>query len=248
MKKNILILFVLLYSAQAFAQPKADSAQSQVEYLNMYRRSLEYDDMSSAAYALTGYLMHGGAAQFKDTLAVVYYRLGNLNGAYKMANEINLANPKDITALTLLADITGRAGDSKASLDWYEKLCALSPEPYNYYQLATRQFVLERIGECKTSLNKVVADSVKARQDKVSLEISPGNNETVPVMAAAYNMLGALAFREKDKAAAKQYYALAVKEFPSFVIANQNLQGVDLPATKPDTKPAGNKPATKSKK
>lgn len=243
MKKNILFLFVVFLSAQAFAQSKVDSAQQQNEYMNMYRRSLEYDDMSSAAYALTGYLMHGGAAQFKDTLAVVYYRLGNLNGAYKMANEINQTNPKDITALTLLADITGRAGDTKASLDWYEKLCVLSPEPYNFYQLATRQFLLERIGECKTSLNKVVADSVKARQEKVSLEISAGNNEAVPVIAAAYNMLGAMTFREKDEIAAKKYYALAVKEFPNFVIANQNLQSLN-PAP---AKPATNKPAAKAK-
>ncbi|WP_416440603.1 tetratricopeptide repeat protein [Phnomibacter sp. MR] len=244
MKKNILLAFVLLTTAQAFAQTKTDSTQQQQAYMNMYRRSLEYDDMSSAAYALTGYLMHGGAAQFKDTLAVVYYRLGNLNGAYKMANEINQANPKDITALTLLADITGRAGDTKASLDWYEKLCALSPEPYNFYQLATRQFLLERIGECKASLNKVVADSAKARQEKVSLEISAGNNEAVPVLAAAYNMLGALAFREKQNAEAKRFYELAVKEFPEFVIARQNLQSMQ-PAS---PKPVAGKPAAKPKK
>ena len=243
MKKNILLVVVLMATTQAFAQTKTDSTQQQQEYMNMYRRSLEYDDMSSAAYALTGYLMHGGAAQFKDTLAVVYYRLGNLNGAYKMANEIHQANPKDITALTLLADITGRAGDTKASLDWYEKLCVLSPEAYNFYQLATRQFLLERIGECKASLNKVVADSAKARQEKVSLEISAGNNEAVPVIAAAYNMLGALAFREKDTAAAKKYYALAVKEHPSFVIANQNLQSLNASAVKP----AAGKPAAKPK-
>lgn len=243
MKKNILLVFVLINTAQAFTQTSTDSTQQQQAYINMYRRSLEYDDMSSAAYALTGYLMYGGAAQFKDTLAVVYYRLGNLNGAYKMANEINQANPKNITSLTLLADITGRAGDTKASLEWYEKLCAQSPEPYNVYQLATRQFLLERIGECKASLNKVVTDSVKARQDKVSLEISSGNNEAVPVIAAAYNMLGALAFREKDTAAAKKYYALAVKEHPNFVIANQNLQSLN-PAP---SKPAVGKPAAKPK-
>jgi tetratricopeptide (TPR) repeat protein len=156
-----------------------------------------------------------------------------------MANEINQANPKDVTALTLLADITGRAGDTKASLDWYEKLCPLAPEPYNYYQLATRQFLLERIGECKTSLAKVVADSVKARQEKVALEITAGNSENVPVLAAAYNMLGALAFRDKKTAEAKRFYELAVKEFPDFVIARQNLEGLKPAA--PGTKPAAKK-------
>lgn len=221
---------------------KADSIQQaarQQEYLDIYRRALQYDDMNSAGYALTRYLMNGGSNNFKDTLAIIYYRTGNLNGAFKMANEINQADPKDVTAITLLADITGRAGDTKASLDWYEKLSTLAPGPYNFYQLATRQFILERVGECRTSLNKVVADSVKARQEKVSLEITSGNSENVPVLAAAYNMLGALAFRDKKTAEAKRFYELAVIEFPDFVIARQNLEG--LKTTPSSTKPPAKK-------
>jgi tetratricopeptide (TPR) repeat protein len=239
-KKFICVAIVAAFAFQSSAQ-KADSIQQaakQQEYLDIYRRSLQYDDMNSAAYALTRYLMVGGTNNFKDTLAIIYYRTGNLNGAFKMATEINQADPKDITALTLLADITGRAGDTKASLDWYEKLCPLAPEPYNYYQLATRQFLLERIGECKNSLIKVVADSVKARQEKVALEITAGNSENVPVLAAAYNMLGALAYRDKKTPEAKRFYELAVKEFPEFVIARQNLEGLK-------TTPAGAKPAAK---
>jgi hypothetical protein len=88
-------------------------------------------------------------------------------------------------------------------------------------------------------LAKVVADSVKARQEKVPLEITAGNSENVPVLAAAYNMLGALAFRDKKTAEAKRYYELAVKEFPEFIIARQNLEGLKPAA--PGTKPAAKK-------
>ncbi len=235
----LLIVLVLLGKNAAFSQASdsASNALKQKDCLAVFHRSLQYDDLTSAAYALNTYLLYGGAANFKDSLAIVYYRLGNLNGSYKLANETYQADNKSITALTLLADITGKAGDTKASLDWYEKLCVLSPEPYNFYQLATRQFVLERIGECRTSLQKVITDSVKARNDKVSLEIQPGNNETVPVLAAAYNMMGALSFREKKTEEAKKYYELAVKEYPEFTIAKQNLVGLNpKPAAKTPTK------------
>lgn len=234
-----LLVALLLNTAGALYAQKPDSmetATKQQAYLQVYRKALQYDDLSSAAYALTNYLMQGGQPTFRDTLAVVYYRIGNLNGAYKLAKEINEGDAKNVTALTILADISGRAGDTKASLDWYEKLCALSPSPFNFYQLATRQFILERIGECRNSLQKIVADSAKARQEQVSLEIQQGRSENVPALAAAYNMLGALAFRDNQPAEAKKFYELAVKEFPDFVIARQNLEGLK-------TKPAATKPA-----
>lgn len=231
---KILFCFPLVITVLSASAQKADSV-SQQSYLQVYRRAIQYDDMQSAAYALTNYLMQGGQSNFKDTLAVVYYRSGNGNGAYRLAKEIYDTDPKNVTALSLLADISGRAGDTKTSLDWYEKLCPLAPEPFNFYQLATRQFVLERIGECRTSLNKVVSDSVKARQESVSLEIGPGQNESVPILAAAYNMLGALAYRDKKTEEAKRYYQLAVKEHPGFVIARQNLEGLN---SKPTAKPA----------
>lgn len=239
----VLWLFGVLQSAHAQTPDSAQIKSRQQAHLNIYRRAIQYDDMSTAAYSLVNYLMIGGQSNFRDTLAVVYYRSGNASGAYRLAKEIYDADPKDVTALTLLADISGRAGDTRASLDWYDKLCLLAPGPYNHYQLATRQFMLERVGECRNSLQKVVADSVKARQEAVALEIGPGNNENVPLLAAAYNMLGALAYREKNTGEARKYYELATREFPDFVIARQNLESLKQ---KPAPKPTGPKAKPKS--
>ena len=59
------------------------------------------------------------------------------------------------------------------------------------------------------------------------------------MLAAAYNMMGALAFREKQPAEAKKMYELAVATFPQFVIARQNLEGMKNPAPpKTPAKPA----------
>ncbi len=228
------LVFTLLYMSIA-AQAQTDVKVKQDEYLSIYRRALNYTDFSSAALALTGYLQYGGDSAYNDTLALVYYNMNNLNGAYKIATEINQKDAKNLTALTLLADISGRAGEVKTSLEWYEKLCALSPGAFNHYQLATKQFVLERNLECKQILQKVLADSTDAMQQKVRLDIGEGYGEDVPVLAAAMNMLGAIAFKEKDPKVAEAWYAKAVAAFPEFIIAKQNLEELKKPAT--PTKP-----------
>jgi len=216
-------------------------------YLEIYRQAIRYNDLNTAAYALTGIILEGGNESFRDTLALVYYNMNNFPGAYKLAGEINEKNPENITALTLLADITGKAGEVKTSVEWYEKLCKLNASPFNHYQLASKQFILERNLECKQSLKKVLEDSTNANQLKIRLEIGEGYGEDVTVTAAALNMMGAVAYREKDIKGAEDWYRKAVKSFPDFVIAKQNLQELLKPSAKPETKKPGN-PEPKSKK
>lgn len=230
MKHASLVLLLCLFATPLLFAQDAEKAK-QEEYLSLYRRALGYNDLSSAAYALNAYLHHGGDGKFNDSLALVFYNMNNLGGAYKLAGEINTKDPKNVTALTLLADISGRAGEVKKSLEWYEKLVELSPSPYNHYQLATKQFVLERSLECKQSLQKAIGDSAQAKQQMVRLDIGEGYGEDVPVLAAAMNMMGAIAYKEKDKVAAAEWYSKAIAAFPQFVIAKQNLEELKKPAT-----------------
>jgi tetratricopeptide (TPR) repeat protein len=253
MKKNFnplcMLLMVGSFGMVNFAQAqKSDSialAGKKQEVMDVYHRAIQYNDLSSASYALTSYLNAGGDPTYLDTLAVVYYNMNNFSGAYKLANEQYTKDAKNVTALTLLADISGRSGETKTSLEWYEKLVVLNPAPYNYYQLASKQFVLERKLECRQSLEKVVADSAQASKEPVSLEVSNGYFEQVPVLAAAYNMLGVLAFNDKKNDEAKALYNKALAIAPKFVIAQQNLDGLKpANATKPASKTT---PASKTK-
>lgn len=235
---------LLLFCLSAFmGNAQTVNKEKQEESLVLYRRALVYSDLSSAAYALTVFLQNGGDEKYNDSLAIVYYNMNNLGGAYKLAGEINAKDAKNITALTLLADISGRAGEVKKSLEWYEKLIAVSPLPYNYYQLATKQFVLERVLECKQSLQQVIKDSAQAKEQRVRLDIGEGYGEDVPVLAAAMNMLGAIAYKENDKETAAAWYKKAVDIFPQFVIAKQNLEDLKKPAA--PAKPAPAKPPVK---
>lgn len=226
------VIATMLVASPALAN--ADSTanfQKQNESLQIYRRAIAYSDLSTAAYALVSYLHAGGNQHYNDSLAIIYFNMNNLPGAYKLANELYAANNKNIVALTLLADITGRGKETKASLEWYEKLCVQSPSPYNHYQLATKQFLLERKMECMETLQKVVADSAAALKQPVSLEISPGSFEEVPVSAAAYNMMGVLALKDGKKDTAMDFYRKAITIAPDFVIAKQNLGNAQPAAT-----------------
>ena len=248
MKRNLTYLAALAIAITITANSSATPAdstgnkQKQLESLAIYHQAIKYNDMGTAASALTSYLYAGGNESYQDSLAIVYYNLNNLNGAYKLANELFAANNKNTTALTLLADISGRGGETKISLEWYEKLCALSPSAYNFYQLGSKQFVLERKMECRQSLLKVVADSADATKQAVSLEVSNGYFEQVPVLAAAYNMLGVLAFQEKKTEEAAIFYSKALAIAPNFVIGKQNLD-----ALKPGAAKTGPKTAAKGK-
>lgn len=234
------IFLVVFITSQAMANTDSTArVQKQTESLQVYHKALSYNDMSTAASALVSFLNAGGSTVYQDSLAIVYYNMNNLNGAYKLANELYTADNKNATALTLLADISGRSGETKISLDWYEKLCALSPSPYNFYQLASKQFLLERKLECRQSLQKVIADSTEALKQPVSMEVSNGYFEQVPTLAAAYNMMGVLAFNEKNKEEAAAFYNKAISVAPNFAIAKQNLEGLKPAASaKPGTKTA----------
>ena len=243
--KQRFFLALALSGTLFVAAQKADSTK-QHEYLSLYRRALGYNDLGSAAYAVGAYLHHGGEANFNDTLALIYYNMNNLGGAFKLAGEINEKDPKNITALTLLADISGRAGEVKKSLEWYEKLIVLSPTPYNHYQLATKQFMLERLMECKESLQKVISDSAQSKEQMVRLDLGEGYAEEVPVLAAAMNMLGAIAYKEKNNTLAASWYTKALEVFPKFVIAKQNLDELNKPAAPAKQGAAAKPPVKKS--
>ena len=237
--KLIASIVSLAIAISSFAQ--ADTSGRPIRHkqnLAEFQYALKYDDLVTAAQALTAYLVDGGSTTYRDTLALVYYRMGNLTGAYRLSKELFDADAKNSTALTMLADISARAGETKTSIEWYEKLVVLEPNPYNFYQLATRQFMLERLAECKQSLEKVIADSAKAKEYAVAMEIANGQSEQVPVLAAAYNMLGVIAYKEKNTAEARRNYNLAIKAFPQFVIAAQNLEGLNAPKPAPGTKSA----------
>ena len=100
--------------------------------------------------------------------------------------------------------------------------------------------------ECEVNIRKVLADS-NSNKIGVVFILPNGNEQQIPVSAAVLNMAAVMKMDAKNYADAKNYLENALKIFPDFEGAKQNLNycNENLKATKPTKASPANK--TKAK-
>jgi tetratricopeptide (TPR) repeat protein len=236
--KKILILAVCFYcSSTLYAQ---QSTPSKSHYLTMYQRALKLNDSRTAIIALNGYLAIDEDVAYKDTLSILYYLNAEYYSCLLLSKEIYDADKKNIAALERIAASYTQLGDVKTGTDQYEVLSGATKSPYHFYKLAIGQFQLKRNGECRQTIQRIIADTASKRI-AVSFTINETENQNVPVLAAAYNMLGVIEMNEKNYDIAKAMFDKALAIYPDFVGALQNKQLLNKPkATKTTAaKPSG---------
>jgi tetratricopeptide (TPR) repeat protein len=127
----------------------------------------------------------------------------------------------------------------------YEQVVPKTKNPYHIYKLAVGQYQLKRTLECEASARAALADT-NSKKIGVSFTSIDGNQQAVPVNAAAANLLGVLKMDAKNYAGAKTNFQEALKMFPDFAGAKQNLEaceknlkGAAKPPAKTTAKPKG---------
>ena len=144
-------------------------------------------------------------------------------------------------ALARSAECFQNLGESKKAVDAYEKVTQTVKEPYYFYQLASAQYTLKRMGECEANLQRVIADT-NSKRTAVNFSLGDGRVQQVPANAAAYNFLGIIKMETNDLANSKKLLQQAVAIYPDFVGAQQNLE---LCENKLKPKTPGSKPKPK---
>ena len=235
MKRLPLLFALLCFSASTFAQ--SGTNPSRQHYLDLYKRALKYNDSRTAITALNGYLTLGDDVAYKDTLGYIYYLAGDYYSSLLLTKEVTDAQPENLNAMERLASCYNQLGDLKACVESYEKLTPKTKNPYHYYQLAVAQYQLKRIAECNQNLQLAIADT-SSRRIPVAFTVAEGQVQNVPVMAAAYNMLGVIQMDVKNYADARKLMNKAIEVYPDFVGAKQNIAALDN-ITKGGGKPAG---------
>lgn len=223
MKMKCITALLSLFFIAALASAQTPSKQ---HYIDLYKRALKYNDTRTAITALNGYLTLGDDLAYKDTLGYIYYLAGDYYSSLLLTKEVTDADGNNMQALERLASCYNQLGDLKQTVDSYEKLVPKTKNPYHYYQLAVAQFQLKRIAECAQNLQRAIADT-SSRRIPVSFTVSEGQVQNVPVMAAAYNMMGVIQMEAKNYADARKLISKAVEEYPDFVGAQQNLKALD---------------------
>ena len=122
----------------------------------------------------------------------------------------------------------------------FEQVTPKTKNPYHIYKLATAQYQLKRTVESEMSARAVLADT-NSKKIGVNFTMVNGEQQAVPINAAAANLLGVLKMDAKNYAGAKVDFQQALTLFPNFGGAKQNLEVCEKnlkPAAKTGTKPA----------
>ena len=242
MKKTISFLIGVISFTAMSAQ---DTEAMKKHYLKMYDNALVYNDARAAINALHGYVAIDSGAAYKDTLSMLYFSTKAYVSALILAEEVYKKVPGNTEAMARAAECYDELGDPKTAVGLYEQVVPKTKNPYHIYKLGVGQYQLKRTLECEVSARAVLADTTSKRIG-VNFTSIDGSQQAVPVNAAAANLLGVLKMDAKNYAGAKTDFQEALKMFPDFAGAKQNLEacekalkgGTKTPAKTP-VKPKG---------
>ncbi|MBL7747268.1 MAG: tetratricopeptide repeat protein [Chitinophagaceae bacterium] len=241
--KKIVPLICCLF---AFTLIRAQDGEAMKKhYLNVYNQGLKYNDANTAIAGLHGYLAIDSAVSYKDTLSMLYFSTKNYYSALLLSEEVYKAAPGNAEAMARAAECYDQLGDPKTAVGLYEQVVPKTKNPFHVYKMAVGQYQLKRTMECELSARTAMADTTSKRIG-VGFTNADGSQQAVPVYAAAANLLGVLQMDANNYTSAKTYFAEALKAFPQFAGAKQNMDACDTkmkggtkPPAKPPVKPKG---------
>lgn len=259
MKKLLTLLFVGAIGTTSFAQKKepiqttnsttASTGLSTPEYKlqeKIFRTALKYNDGETAKTALFSMMvMNPEMPSLKDSLAILYFNMNKNAECIFVCRDILASEPGNDNILEIKAISQQNLGLYREALADYEKIYGKSKNITYLYEIATLQYQLKRFGECNATLSALLSNEEAAKQTISISAGQQGQSQKVPMKAAAYNLRGVIAADLKEYAAAASNYQEALKLYPDFVLAQNNLAVINKskkqPAAKETAKPAGKK-------
>ena len=242
MKKIVPVLISLIVVLNASAQ---DSAALKKHYMKVFSQALLYNDVNAAINGLHGYLAVDNSLLYKDTLSMMYFSIKSYYSSLLLAEEVYKTDAANILAMARAAECYDELGDPKTATELFEQVANKTKNPYHIYKLAVCQYQLKRTAECELSAKAAMSDTT-SKKIGVNFTLANGEQQAVPIDAAAANLLGVLQMDAKNYALAKPFFNKALTFYPLFAGAKQNLEvceknmkGAAKTPVKTPTKPKG---------
>lgn len=196
---------------------------------NIYKRALRYGDAAQAKDALYHLIeIDSAGANYKDSLLALYFGAQSYVSSTLLGREILVGSPRDTRTLGIVAASEQALGLFTEALDHYKTLYEVAKDPNDLYQMATIEYRLERLGECKMHLAEVIKNPA-SENGEVYLAYNEKEGQNVPLRAASYNILGFLEKKDRPEDA-KKYFQEALKLKEDFLLAKNNLEQMTNPA------------------
>lgn len=217
MKKISVVL--LLVALMACKQPSSNN-----NYEALFTKSMQVKDYQTAITAIQFLLLADSTNKtYLDTLPELYAGVQNYAASEYYTDIALKSNPTNEHLLQLKALCLQQTGKLEGVMDIYNKLYAATQKITYLYQIAAFQFSAQDMQAAENSL-KLLEEKMVNSKDSVDFMVSETEKQKVPVRAAVYNMKAYMVAQKRDLAGAKKYFEMAIKEYPDFVTARQNLQ------------------------
>jgi tetratricopeptide (TPR) repeat protein len=227
--KKVLSVFLLVTIVHVAYPQGGVSEELRKHYMNAYEQAVKYGDIELGINALNNAIIEMPPAQgmlYKDTLSMLYFTNKAYLPSYLLAQEVFKADPTNMKALGRIGECYQANGDYQNAADAYEKAAPALKNSYYYYELATCQYNLKKINESKINADKAIADT-NSNHLAVVFVLPNGTRQEVPVSAAAVNLKGVILMDAKNYTGAKEMLQTALKIFPDFQGAQQNIVSCD---------------------
>ena len=192
--------------------------------LLIYRRCRRLRDFGTALDAAWRYYYRSGQESFQDSILALYVQSANFTSAIILASDLTEEQPQNAFAWEMLAMTRQALNQKEEAVIAYQQVWQLKKQAYHLYQVASLQFQLERIGECKQNCQQLLDMDIPAGEQVRLLQGK--ESQDVPLAAAVWNLKGNLALYKKDEKTARMAFEKALEIFPAFSLAKNNLKGI----------------------
>ncbi len=185
-------------------------------------QALKNKDFATAAFAYNNLLLNDTAnLEWKDSLARIYIHSGNFEGGVRLGEQVLLKQPKNLKLLELVGIGNGRLNNIEKSIINFNTLFAASQDYTYLYKIAGMCFDSEKYNEADSLADIMIAKADTTK--KIVVQLPSGESQSVPILAACYNMKGAILAELADRTGnvehiknAVPYFQKALKIYPEF--------------------------------
>lgn len=208
-------------------QPAKDTIPDEMKTYHLAISFADYEVAKNCIFSLIA--KNPTRIDYLDSLARIYFAMNAYPQALAASDFVLKNQPDNQQMLELSAICQNAMKNEKEALATYEKLYSKTKSVYHLYQIAVLQYSLQRNGECSKSIETILADKNSATE-KIQISYDEQNAQSVPLSAAAYNLRGVLSRDLKENDKSKADFNEALKIYPEFQLAKNNLEMMSKPA------------------
>lgn len=224
MKTKIIQIFsIVVFSVFALFSCNKKQEDNSKKLLD---RALKYKDYATAAFAYNKLLIKDSTnLEYKDSLARIYIRSGNYEGGTMLGEQVLLKNKANNKLMELLGVAYEQLNNSEKSVSIFNSLYKSTKDVIYLYKISAMYFDNSMFEKADSITDYMIANADTSKSINISLP--NGQSQTVPILAACYNMKGAIyAEGKSDIKTAISYFNKSLKISPDFQYPQMYLERI----------------------